>query len=145
MSCLRLAGLWARYDVPLLDAHARIDLLFNSVFPGDRDSRWRAKYDALRVVADIYRKHRTTTGEATEAEAETEPPPAAASGPAWPEPLGPEAISWHRRRDPHRAGATHRGRPGGDAVSVSRGCRLLPRQRQLLFRRGQPPSPIRLS
>jgi hypothetical protein len=96
MSCTRLAGYWARYNVPLLDAHARLDALFDDVSPGDRDARWEERRkDALRVVADIYKKHRG--GPATdepEPEAAEKPEPAPApAGPAWPEPLG--AAAYH--------------------------------------------------
>src|SRR5262249_29591254 len=36
--CARLAGLWARHGVALLDAYARLDQLFDNVFPADRDA-----------------------------------------------------------------------------------------------------------
>jgi hypothetical protein len=87
--CARLAGLWARYNVPLLDAHARLEQLFDAVFPPDRDARWRARRDdTLRIITDIYRKHGAATGADIDPASETGPP----AGRKWPEPLGEAAY-----------------------------------------------------
>jgi hypothetical protein len=96
--CARLAGYWCRMGVPLLDAHARLESLFDAVFPPDRDARWESRRnDALRIVADIYRKDETARAEEMpngadhdDDDSPAEPPPA--SGPAWPDPLGPAAY-----------------------------------------------------
>jgi hypothetical protein len=89
VACARLAGYWKRYNVPLLEAHARLVQLFDDILPPDRDARWQARRDdTLRIVADIYAKDdRREAGCTPEPEPATAPP-----GPSWPEPLGPAAY-----------------------------------------------------
>jgi len=55
--CVRLVGKWAQAGVPFMEAQQRLEALFDSVFPPDRDRRWRdRRADIPRIIRDIYGK-----------------------------------------------------------------------------------------
>ena len=56
-SAIRLVGYWAMLGVPLLDAKARLEALFDSVPEDKRDQKWRARRrDIKRSLDYVYGK-----------------------------------------------------------------------------------------
>ncbi len=57
LSTMRLLGRWARQGVPYMEARGRLVAAFETVFPPDRDDRWRKRFaDIDRCLDDIYGK-----------------------------------------------------------------------------------------
>ena len=54
---VRLVGKWAQSGIPLLEAQRKLEVLFDQVFPPDRDRRWHdRRVDIPRIIRDIYGK-----------------------------------------------------------------------------------------
>jgi P4 family phage/plasmid primase-like protien len=63
-----LLGLWARRGVPLMEARARLERLFDAVSDTQRDVRWRDRRGDLdRILAGIYGKESAKRDQAAEA------------------------------------------------------------------------------
>jgi hypothetical protein len=65
MPCIRLVGKWLIQGVSLTAARNRLDTYFDSVFPPDRDERWRQRRaDIARIVVGLYTKEEAKRADA---------------------------------------------------------------------------------